>query len=101
MRSERKGWRWSVKLSCVVALLILWTSAADGLDGPETIAPTLGEPTLAEVEFYLNRIDTLTIDLRHCREALAVAEEPDCEGVSFTTLAIAVGVGLFIGIVAE
>ena len=100
---ERKTSHIGVLTSCVVALMLLWTTGADGLDGPETIAPTLGEPTLAEVTFYLDRIDTLTVDLAQCEERLAWAEEdpPECGGVGWLTLALVAGVGFGLGLLAD
>lgn len=90
---KRSGWRTSVSMSLLVVLLLVWTSAAEGQAGPETEIPALPAPTLAEIEFYLDRIDTLEVDLMQCRELLADAEDPDCEGTSFWTLVIAAGIG--------
>jgi len=98
--SARKGWRWSALLSCVLLLMLLLTSAADGQGGPETIAPALGEPTLEEVLFYISRIDTLEVDLAHCREIVADCEKPE-GGTSWTLLAVAVGVGFLLGLAAK
>ena len=102
MRGKR-DWHSNVLLGCVILLMFLWTTGADGLDGPETIAPTLGEPTLAEVAFYLDRIDTLTVDLAQCEERLAWAEEdpPEGGGVGWLALALVAGVGFGLGLLAK
>ena len=95
--------RWNVLLSCAVALMLISTTVVDVRAGAETETPALGPPTLAEIEFYLDRIDTLEVDLAQCEQRLAWAEEdpPECGGVGWFTLALAVGLGLFIGVVAE
>ena len=101
--NERKDWHTNVMLSFVVVLLLMWTTVADGRDGEVPAAPSLGEPTIEEVLFYLSRIDTLTVDLEQCEERLAWAEEdpPECGGVGWLTLALVAGVGFGLGLLAD
>ena len=93
----KNGSRQSVVLAFLIALMLVWTTGADGQADSQT------PPTLAEISFYLDRIDTLEVDLSQCNELLVYEREnpPECGGLSWAIVGLCVVSGLVVGVVVE